>query len=99
MLQILRADCFPKENVTALMMRYKKQKQWFRERKDPLAPYLFIICLDYALLMPRDLTEKNLTLKKPSSGQYPTKNHIDVDNADDIALLAKYTCDRWMSAI
>ena len=44
---------------------------------DKLAPYLFIICLDYGF-----------KLAKERSRRYPTQTITDVDYADDIALLA-----------
>ena len=56
---------------------------------DTLAPYLFIICLIYVLWISIDLMKENsLTLEKARSKQYPTWTIMDVDYADDIALLA-----------
>ena len=51
-----------------------------------LAPYLFVICLDYILWMSIDLMKENcLTLEKARSRRYPAQNTTD---ADYIALLA-----------
>ena len=52
-----------------------------------LAPYLFIICLDYVLKTSIDLIKENVfTLKKARSRQI-SRNITDADYADDIALL------------
>ena len=48
-------------------------------QRDTLAPYLFIICLDYVLRTSVDLMKGN---------GYPTQTITDADYADDIALLA-----------
>ena len=54
-----------------------------------LAPYLFIICLDYVLRTSIDkIRENGFMLKKKRSRRYPTKTITDADYADDIALLA-----------
>ena len=56
---------------------------------DTLAPYLFIICLDYVLrtsiVRMKDLGFK---LTKERSRRYPAQTIMDVDYADDIALQA-----------
>ena len=55
---------------------------------DTLAPYLFIICLDYVLRTSIDkIRENGFELKKKSSRRYPAKTITDANNADDIALL------------
>ena len=54
---------------------------------DTLAPYHFIICLDYVLRTSIDkIKENGFKLKKRK--KYPTKTITDADYADDIALLA-----------
>ena len=53
---------------------------------DPLAPFLFIICLDYALRTAIDCTD-GLTLKRRQSQRYPAQVLADLAFADDIALL------------
>ena len=56
---------------------------------DTLAPYLFIICLDYVLRTSIDLIKENgFKLAKESSRRYPAQTITTVDYADDIALLA-----------
>ena len=56
---------------------------------DTLAPYLFIICLDYVLRTSIDkIRENGFELTKKSSRRYPTKTITDADYADDIAILA-----------
>lgn len=56
---------------------------------DTLAPFLFILCLDYALRISVD-EHPNLgfTLTKARSTRHPAKTITDVDYADDIALLS-----------
>ena len=56
---------------------------------DILAPYLFIICLDYMLRMSVDLIKENgFKLAKERSRRYPAQTIMDSGYADDIALLA-----------
>ena len=58
---------------------------------DTLAPYLFIICLDYVLRTSIDKIKENgfkLTKKNKKNRRYPAKTITDTDYADDIALLA-----------
>ena len=53
---------------------------------DTLAPYLFIICLDYVLRTSIDKIKADKEKKR--SRRYPAKTITDADYADDIALLA-----------
>ena len=56
---------------------------------DALAPYLFIICLDYVLKTSTDkIRENGFELTKKRSRRYPTKTITYADYADDIAILA-----------
>ena len=56
---------------------------------DTLAPYLFIICLDYVLRTSIDkIKENGLELTKKRSRRYPAKIITDADYADDIGILA-----------
>ena len=56
---------------------------------DTLAPYLFIICLDYVLRMSIDkMKENGFKLTKKRSRSYPAQTITDVDYTDDITLLA-----------
>ena len=58
-------------------------------QSDTLAPYLFIICLDYVIRMSIDLMKENrFTLAKARSRRNPARTITDADYADDIALLA-----------
>ena len=54
-----------------------------------LAPYPFIICLDYVLRTSIDkIRENGFELTKKRSRRYPAKTITDADYADDIAILA-----------
>ena len=56
---------------------------------DTLAPYLFIICLDYVLRTSIDkIRENDFKLTKKRSRRYPAKTITDAGYADDIAILA-----------
>ena len=56
---------------------------------DTLAPYLFIICLDYVLRTSIDnIRENGFEMTKKRSRRYPAKTITDADYADDIAILA-----------
>ena len=56
---------------------------------DTLAPYLFIVCLDYMLRTFIDkINENGFKLTKERSRRYPAKTITDADYADDIVLLA-----------
>ena len=55
---------------------------------DRLAPYLFIICLDYVLRMSIDLMKENgLKMAKERSKRYPIQTITDMDCTNDIALM------------
>ena len=102
--QILLAYALPKETVAAIMILYKNTKVKVRSpdgdtdffdfvasvlKGDTLAPYLFILCLDYVLRTSVDLMKEiGFTLVKAISGKNPARTISDVDYADDIALLA-----------
>ena len=56
---------------------------------DALAPYLFIICLDYVLRTSIDrIKENGFELTKKRNRRYPAKTITDADYADDISILA-----------
>ena len=56
---------------------------------DTLAPFLFIICLDYVLITSIDKIKENVfKLTKKRSRRYPAKTITDADYTDDIAILA-----------
>ena len=102
--QILLAYGHPKEIIAAIMMLSKNTKVKVRSpngdtdffdivagvlQEDTLASYLFIICLDLRASTLVDLMKDNgLMLAKTRSRQYPTRTIMNVDYADDIALLA-----------
>ena len=99
--QILLAYGLPKETVTAITILYRNTKVKVRSPEgdteyfdivagvlqgDTLAPYLFIICLDYVLRTSTDkIWENGFELTKKRSRRYPAKTITD---ADDIAILA-----------
>ena len=101
--QILLAIGLPKETVAAIMMLYRNTKVKVRSpdgdtdyfdivadvlQGDTLAPYLFIICLDYVLRTSIDKIKENGFKLTKESRRYPTKTITDTDYTDDIALLA-----------
>ena len=56
---------------------------------DTLAPFLFVIALDYALRISLDkLNSNGITIQPRTSSRHPSKHITDLDFADDIALLA-----------
>ena len=102
--QILLAYGIPKETVAAITILYRKTKVKVRSpdgdteyfdivagvlQGDTLAPYLFIICLDYVLRTSIDkIKENGFELTKKRSRRYPATTITDADYADDIAILA-----------
>ena len=102
--QILLAYGLPKETVAAIMILYRNTKVKVRSpdgdtdyfdivagvlQGDTLAPYRFIICLDYVLRTLIDKIKENVfELTKKRSRTYPAKTITDADYADDIAILA-----------
>ena len=104
MKQILLAYSLPKETVAAITILYRNTKVKVRSpdgdieyfnivpgvlQGDTLAPYLFIICLDYVLRTSIDkIKENGFELTKKRSRRYLAKIITDADYADDIAILA-----------
>ena len=102
--QILLAYGLPKETVAAITIRYRNTKvkvcspdgdtEYFDIvagvlQGDMLAPYLFIIYLDYVLRSSiNKIRENGFELIKKRSRRYPAKTITDTDYADDIAILA-----------
>ena len=102
--QIRLAYGLPKETVAAIMILYRNTKVKVRSpdgdteyfdivagvlQGDTLAPYLFIIRLDYVLRTSIDkIRENGFELTKRRSKRYPAKTITDADYADDLALLA-----------
>ena len=105
--QMLLSYGLPKETVAAIIMLYRNMKvkvhssdgdtDYFNIvagmlQEDTLAPYLFIICLDYMLRMSIDrMKENSFKLTKERSSRYSARTIMDADYADDIALLANTT--------
>ena len=102
--QIQLAYGIPKETVAAITILYRNTKVKVRSpdgdteyfdivagvlQGDTLAPYLFIICLDYVLRTSiAKIRENGFELTKKRSRRYPAKTITDADYADDIAILA-----------
>ena len=102
--QILLAYGIPKETVAAITILYRNSKVKVRSpdgdkdyfdivagilQVDTLAPYLFIICLDYVLRTSIDKIKDNgFELTKKRNRRYTAKTITDADYADDIAILA-----------
>ena len=102
--QILLAYGLPNETVAAITILYRNTKVKVRSpdgdteyfdtvagvlQGDTLAPYLFIICLDYVLRTSIDkIRENGFELTKKRNRRYPAKTITDADYADDIDLLA-----------
>ena len=93
----------PSETLNAIMILYKNTWSMFRspdgdtpffeittgvlQQGDTLAPFLFIICLDYILKNSLDFNkELGFTISKRKSTRYPAVSITDADYADDIAL-------------
>ena len=102
--QILLAYGLPKETVAAITILYRTTKVKVRSpdgdteyfdiaagvlQGDTLAPYPFIICLDYVLRTSIDkIRENGFELTKKRSRRHPAKTYTDADYADNIAILA-----------
>ena len=102
--QILLAYGIPKETVAAITILYRNTKVKVRSpdgdtdyfdivagvlQGDILAPYIFIICLDYGLRTSLDkIKENDFELTKKRSRRYPAKTITDTEYADDIVILA-----------
>ena len=101
--QILLSYGLLKESVAAITILYRNTKvkahspdgdtEYFDIvagvlQGDTLAPYLFIICLDYVFRTSIDkIRENGFVLTKKRSRRYPAKIITDADYADDIALV------------
>ena len=108
--QILLASGLPKETVAAITIYYRNTKVKVRSpdgeteyfdivagvlQGDTLAPYLFIICLDYVLRTLIDkIRENGFELTKKRSRKYPAKTTTYAEYADD-SDTGKYTQPSW----
>ena len=104
MAEIMKAYGIPNQIITATMMLYKDTKAIVRSpdgdtdpfdicagvlQGDTLAPFLFILYLDYVLRTSIDLhKDLGFTIEKSRSRRYPAMFLTDADYADDIALFA-----------
>ena len=102
--QILLAYGLPKETEVAITILYRNTNVKVRSpdgdteyfdivagvlQRDPLATYLFIICLDYVLRTSIDkIRENGFKLTKKRNRRHSAKIITDADYADDIAILA-----------
>ena len=102
--QILLTYGLPKEIVAAIIMLYRNTEVKVRSpdgdtdyfdivagvlQGNTLAPYLFIICLDYMLRTSIDkMKDNSFKLTKKRSRRYLAQTITDMDDTDDIALLA-----------
>ena len=99
MAEILNAYGIPDEIISAIMIAYKNTKSIVRTddgdtdfinisggvlQDGTLAPFLFIICLDYVLKKAHDI---GFTLIKRRSKTYTAIQITDVDYADYLAIL------------
>ena len=98
--QILLAYGIPKETIEAITILYRNTKvkvcspggdtDYFNIvagvlQGDTLAPYLFIICLDYVI---NKIKKNSYDLTKKRSRRYSAKTITDANYADDIVILA-----------
>ena len=104
MLAILRAYGIPEQLVQSIGALYNNTTSTVRTadgdtdffevlagvlQGDTLAPYLFVIVLDYVLRTSiDDNSELGFTLQQRLSSRYPAKKITDADFADDLSLLA-----------
>ena len=104
MKEILLAYGIPNETISAIMMLYENTKSMVRSpdgdteffdiisgvlQGDTLAPYLFVICLDYGLRKAVDSNkELGFTLQKSKSRRHPVEKITDADYADDLAIIS-----------
>ena len=102
--QMLLAYGLQKETVTAITILYRNTKVKVRSpdgdteyfgieagvlQGDTLAPYLFMLCLDYVLRTSSDkIRENGFELTKKRNRRYPAKKITNADYTDDIAILA-----------
>ena len=105
MKEILLAYGIPEETVEAIMMLYKNTRSPDGDtdffdiqagvlQGDTLAPFLFILSLDFVLQTSVDLhKELGLTLERARSRRYPAVKVTDADYADDLALFADKIAD------
>ena len=111
MKEILLKYGIPEETDCAIMMLYKNTRSMVRSpdgdtryfeittgvlQGDTLAPFLFIICLDYILKTSLDNNrELGFTLTEKKSRRYPAEQINDTDYADNIAVTSNTLKDAY----
>ena len=90
---ILKAIQSMYKNTKAKVVSPDGESDWIEvkagvQQGDTLAPYLFVIVLDYALRQAIDGQELGLTIKARRSRRHPRIEITDFDFADDIVLLS-----------
>ena len=109
MAEILKAYGIPEMIINAIMIAYKDTKSIVRSddgdtefinitggvlQGDTLAPFIFIICLDYVLKMSLDRDNVlGFTLSERKSRRHPAIKITDVDYADDLAIVTDKTSE------
>ena len=107
MAEILKAYGIPEKIINAIMIAYKDTKSIVRSddgdtefitiiggvlQCDTLAPFLFIICIDYVLKMSLDRDNVlGFTLSEIKSRIHPAIKMTDVDYADDLTIVTDKT--------
>ena len=107
MVEILNAYGIPDEIISDIIIAYKNTKSIVRTydgdtdfinisggvvQGDTLAPFLFIICLDYVLKKALDRNnDLEFTLIERRSKRYPAIQITDVDYTDDLAIVTDKT--------
>ena len=105
MFEILELYGIPKQMVDAIKLLYTNNTATFLSQNgetkpfdikagilqgDTLAPFLFIMVVDYILRMSLDTQkEKGLLLKARTSSRHPAEYITDTDFADDISLISR----------
>ena len=105
--QILLANSLPKETIAAIMMLYKNMKEKVHSldrdtdyfnivtgmlQGDTLAPYLFIICLDYVFRMSIDIMKDKFQAGKGKKQKIPCANNYGCELCRWHSASGKYTC-------
>ena len=101
--QILLVYGLPKQTIAAITILYRNTEVKVRSldedteyfdivagvlQRDTLAPYLFIICLDYVFRTSfHKIRDNGFELTKKRNRRYPAKTITDADDVDDIAIL------------
>ena len=111
--QILLAYGLPKETVAAIMMLYRNTKVKICSpdedidnfhivagmlQRDTLAPYLFIICLDYVLRTSIDKMKEKFQANKGKKQKIPCTNNYWPGLCRWHNASGKYTCPSWIPA-